>query len=107
MMIKRIAILFLITGTGYGFSIFALKFLAKYGDLGQVASIAEIESLIQFMIGLIGFGMQTEAIRNISFSADWKKELQEAQTARITASLLILLLSSLYFLDNYYIFGNE
>jgi hypothetical protein len=48
--------------------------------------------------------MQTEAIRNISFNENWKKDLKEAQTARITVSFLLLLLCPLYFFDSYYIY---
>jgi hypothetical protein len=102
--IKRIAILFIITGSGYGFSVLALKFLAQHGEVGQVAGIAEVESLIQFMIGLIGFGMQTEAIRNISFSSDWKVQLQHAQTARITLSYLLMGLCVFGFRDHYFLY---
>ena len=41
-MIKRVAVLFLVTGAGYGFSVLALKYLAKNGDLAQVAAIGEL-----------------------------------------------------------------
>lgn len=89
-MIKRVSLLFLITGGGYGFSVWAFKFLALHADVPQLASIATVESLIQLMIGVIGFGMQTEAIRNISSFHDWQKSLDQAQQARLTLSLLFV-----------------
>ena len=103
-MIKRIAILFAITGLGHVFSIMVLKFMAQHGQVGQVAGIGEVESLIQFMIGLIGFGMQSDAIRNISLYEDWKERLRQAQTARITLSILLMVLSFFYFSNTVYLY---
>ena len=103
-MIKRIAILFAITGAGYGFSVLVLKYLAKYGQVAQVAGIAEVDSLIQFLIGLIGFGMQTDAIRSISFADDWKDQLAKAQQARITLSCLLMPVALLSFHNQYFIY---
>ncbi len=103
-MIKRIAILFALTGAAYGFSVLALKYLAAQAEVNQVAKIAELDSLIQFLIGLIGFGMQTEAIRNISFSSDWRKDLVEAQAARETMAVLLLSLTLVGVLKEYYFY---
>jgi len=102
--IKRIAILFALTGAAYGFSVLALKYLAAQAEVNQVAKIAELDALIQFLIGLIGFGMQTEAIRNISFSLDWRKDLVEAQAARETMAVLLLSLTLVGVLKEYYFY---
>ncbi len=102
-MLKRIAILFAITGGGHIFSIMVLKFMASHGQIAQVASIGEVESLFQLMIGLIGLGMQTDAIRNISLNENWKEKLQQAQTARITLSILLMVPSALYFSNSVYL----
>ncbi len=96
-MIKRITLLFAITGLGHAFSILVLKSMARYGQVGQMAGIAEVESLLQLMIGLIGFGLQTDAIRHISLNKNWQEKLQQAQTARLTLSILLMALSILYF----------
>lgn len=105
-MIKRIATLFIITGAGYGFSVLAFKYLAQHGEVLQLATIAEVESLIQLMIGLIGFGMQTEAIRNISFQSNWKEKLAEAQGARVTFSIFFVVAAAvlLFFSKGSYIY---
>ncbi len=102
-MIKKIALLFIITGAGHGFSILALKFIAERGSATQVADIGEVESLIQFMIGLIGFGMQTDAIRNIALDHDWKKKLKSSQTARITLSIVLIFLSLFSYSNGMYL----
>jgi len=103
-MIKRIATLFIITGAGYGFSVLAFKYLAGHGEVIQLATIAEVESLIQLMIGLIGFGMQTEAIRNISFQGNWKEKLAEAQTARITCSIFFVAVAAVFATKGNYLY---
>ncbi len=103
-MIQRIAVLFAITGTGHVFSIMALKFMAQRGQVTQVAGIGEVESLIQLMIGLIGFGMQSDAIRNITLNSEsWEEKFQQAQTARITLSILLMSLSLFSFSDSTYL----
>ena len=63
-MIRRVALLFAITGVGHLINIFGLKYLASVGRLADVAQIGEVETLIQTLIYVIGFGIQTEAIRN-------------------------------------------
>jgi hypothetical protein len=96
-MIKRITLLFAITGLGHAFSIIVFKLMVQYGQVDQMAGIAEVESMIQLMIGLIGFGLQTDAIRHISLNKNWKEKLQQAQTARLTLSILLMVLAVFYF----------
>jgi hypothetical protein len=103
-MIKRIAILFTLTGAAYAFSVLVLKRLASHPEIDQVAKIAELDTLVQFLIGLIGFGMQTEAIRNISFSTNWKKDLVEAQTARETFGFILLIVVAAGLIKEYYFY---
>jgi len=103
-MIQRIALLFVITGVGHGFSIIALKFIAQRGQATQVAGIAEIESITQLMLGLIGFGMQTDAIRNISQTEKWEEKLGDAQTARSTLSIFLLMIGIFSFYKGEYLY---
>jgi len=101
-MIKRISVLFLLTGTGHFFSVASLKFIAQQGLLSEVTSMGEVDSLILFMLGLIGFGMQSDTIRNIALSDQWETKYQQAQTARLTLSILLIPLSFLAFSKNTY-----
>ncbi|GEM_PF-781109 len=89
-MIRRVALLFAITGLGHVLTIFGLRYLASTGLLSHVAQIGEIDTLIQTLIYIIGFGIQTEAIRTTAFAAEWKSKLDEMQVARTTMSLVIL-----------------
>lgn len=98
-MIRRVALLFAITGVGHLINIFGLKYLASVGRLADVAQIGEVETLIQTLIYVIGFGIQTEAIRNTAFTSDWKSALNEVQTARVTLSILVLPAALLVFYD--------
>lgn len=102
-MIKRIAVLFALTGSAHAFSIIALKYMTNKGYTGEVANVGEADSLIQLLIGLIGMGMQSDAIRNIALENDWKDHYKRAQTARVTMSILILILSIFWFPNPVYI----
>src|ERR1041385_8166725 len=55
------------------------------------------------MIGLIGFGMQSDAIRNISLNENWKERLAQAQQARFTLALFLVALSLLSFSKTVYL----
>lgn len=101
-MIQRIALLFIITGAGHILSILSLRFLALTADSKQVAGMAEFESLIQLIIGLVGFGMQSEAIRNISLNDKWKEKFEQAQTSRLTLSIILSSLVVLSFSNKFY-----
>ncbi len=90
-MIYRIGLLFLLTGAAHLFAIFGLKFIADQDDLAGVAGIGKVEALLQFLISIIGFGMQTEGLRTLAFAPDWKTKLDEIQTARVTLSWLLVL----------------
>ncbi|MBL7849747.1 MAG: hypothetical protein JNN04_02510 [Cyclobacteriaceae bacterium] len=90
-MIFRIGLLFLLTGAAHLFAIFGLKYIAGQGDLAGVAGIGKAEALLQFLISIIGFGMQTEGLRTLAFASDWKAKLDEIQTARLTLSWLLVL----------------
>lgn len=102
-MISRLVIIFLIIGSGYVFSVFALKTLAGMIALPELAGIGKIDSYIQLIIGVLGFGMQADAIRRISVVQDWKPVFFEAQTARMTLSVLLLTLVVLAWFDKYWI----
>lgn len=89
-MIRRVSLLFGLNGLGQVVAILGLKYLASNGRWGDVAQIGEIETLIQTLVYVVGFGIQTEAIRSTAFSSDWKSRLDEIQTARLTLGLLCL-----------------
>lgn len=68
-----------------------------------MASMGRVESVIQLLISIIGFGMQTEAIRTIAFAPDWKAKLGEFQAARTMMSLVLVPGVMLIFFDWTYI----
>jgi len=102
-MIPRIALLFAITGAGHIFSIAVLRYIAQRGDASQIAGIGEIDSIIQLMIGLIGFGMQSDAIRNIALYENWEEKYRQAQEARNTLSILLMVLAVIAFKEKSYL----
>lgn len=102
-MISRLVIIFLIIGSGYVFSVFALKALAGMIALPELAGIGRVDSYVQLIIGVLGFGMQTDAIRRISGIDNWRPVFFEAQTARITLSFLVAALLLLAWFDRYWV----
>lgn len=102
-MIRRIVIIFLLTGVGQLFSVFALKFILHHTTTEQVSAIAEVDTNIQLIISLIAFGLQSAAIRNLATTVGWEQEYASTQTARFTLGLLLLLVCTLAFHDKQYL----
>ena len=98
-MIGRLGIMFLIIGSGYVFSVFALKSLAGMIPLPELAGIGKIDSYLQLIIGILGFGMQTDAIRRIAVAQHWEPIFRNAQSARITFSFLLMAFIALAWFD--------
>lgn len=102
-MLSRILFVFLITGLGQILSIAALKLLARDSSVEQLRQIADADVTIQLIIGIIAFGLQSAAIRNIALRDDWRYEIQEVQKSRITLSLFLSIGAVLAFWDWKYI----
>lgn len=102
-MLKRIAIIAFFTGSGQVLSLLVLKFISLHSDVAQLKSVAEIDSLVLFIMNIIGLGLQSAAMRNLSQSSDWKQEYYDTQSARITLGLLLMGAAVLYFLNPYYL----
>ncbi|MBS1982319.1 MAG: hypothetical protein OJF59_001334 [Cytophagales bacterium] len=103
-MLKRLTLIFALTGSGYVLSVLVLKWMAQKALPGQMAAIGEFESFLQLVIGLVGFGMQSAAIRSIALHENWKEKLEEAQTARITFGILLAAAAVLGCIKNLYLF---
>jgi len=88
---------------GQLFSVFALKYVSHHGSVDELKAIAEIDSLILFMINAIALGLQSAAIRDLALEKDWKKNYYDIQSARLTLGLLIACFAFLAFFNTYYI----
>lgn len=93
-MLKRLALVALFTGSAQLATLLALKFLAGSLDAGELKQLGEIDSLINLVINVIGLGLLMSSVRNIAISSDWGKEIDLAQQARLTLSLLLLPLAA-------------
>lgn len=102
-MIGRLGVIFLIIGSGYVFSVFALKSLAGMIALPELAGIGKIDSYVQLIIGVLGFGMQTDAMRRISVSENWVPIFTQAQSARLTLSYILLVFIVLVWFDGFWL----
>ena len=102
-MIKRIAVTLFLTGIGHLFSIFALKFFALHSSSKELSQIAEIDSMVQFIISAIAMGLQASAMRNITITDKWQEEYSNTQTARFTLGLLMTMLCVFSFFNKHYL----
>src|ERR1700749_4299500 len=104
-MIKRISTISILTGAGQLLAIFALKYISQHGLSEQLKAMGEADSLIQFIISLIGAGLQSVAMRNIALSEHWQQEYQDTQSARTCFGILLTGLGLLAFIkENYLLF---
>lgn len=102
-MIKRISTIAILTGAGQLLSIFALKYISQHGTADELKSMGEADSLIQFLISLIGAGLQSVAMRNIALATDWRQEYLDTQSARVSFSILLVLMSVLAVVKGNYV----
>jgi len=93
-MLKRLALVALFTGSAQLATLLALKFLSGSMDAGELKQLGEVDSLINLIINVIGLGLLMSSVRNIAISSDWGKEIDLAQGARLTLSLLMMPLAA-------------
>lgn len=102
-MLKRIAIVAFFTGSGQLLSVFVLKFISQYAEVEQLKSIAEIDSLVFFIMNVIALGLQSAAMRNLAQVSNWRQDYHDTQSARTTLGLLLMAAALLSFINQYYL----
>ena len=102
-MLKKIAIVVFFAGSGQLFSIFVLKYISQHSTITQLRAVAEVDSLVQFIMNLIALGLTTAAMRDLAMSSDWKKDYQQTQSARITLGILLMAAAAFAFANEYYV----
>ncbi len=101
-MLKRILPIALLTGSGQLFSLFALKYISRFGSSLDLKAIGQTDSLVLFMLNGIALGLQTAAMRDLALAEDWKTDFRQAQSARFTLSILLCGGVLLAFFNHYY-----
>lgn len=102
-MLKRIFPIALLTGSGQLFSLFALKYVSRFGSSFDLKAIGETDSLILFILNGIALGLQTASMRDLALARDWKQDYHNTQSARLTLSLMLSAGALLSFFNNYYL----
>jgi O-antigen/teichoic acid export membrane protein len=102
-MLKRIAIVAFFTGCGQLLSIFVLKFISQNSSVAQLKAIAEIDSLVFFIMNIVALGLQAAAMRNLAQADQWQQEYYDTQSARITLGILLMGAAVLGFINEYYL----
>ncbi|MEJ7736753.1 MAG: hypothetical protein WKF97_04935 [Chitinophagaceae bacterium] len=98
-MIKRIAFIAVLSGTGQLLSIFVLKYISQRLPVHTMNSLAQLDALFQLLLNLIALGLQSSAMRNITLSREWKVEYLQTQSARLTLALLLSMIGLFSFID--------
>jgi len=102
-MIRRIFIVALFTGAGQIFIIFSLKYLSQNHPAGLLKEIAQIDSLVLFLINMIALGLQPATMRNLALEENWQDGYRKTQSARLALSLPVTLLAALAITDKFYL----
>jgi len=102
-MIRRLVWIAALTGIGQLLSIFALKYVSQHDVYQQLKAIAQIDSLVQFLMNIIAMGLQSAAMRDLALTPDWQTEYRHVQSARLTLGLLLIILTPLAFINVYYL----
>lgn len=102
-MLKRIAIVAFFTGSGQLLSIFVIKYISQHSTVNQLRAIAEIDSLVLFIMNIIALGLTSAAMRDLALSPNWEKDYRETQGARITLGIFLMAAALLAFANNYYV----
>lgn len=94
-MFKRLSQIAFLTGAAHVFTLVALKFLSKNTSAATLTSIGEIDSIFQLLISILGFGLQLSTVRHIAMEKNWKPFYYQAQRARITLGLVMMVIALL------------
>ena len=105
-MVKRLASIALFTGAAHIFTLITLKFLSQRISTDHISSIGELDSLFQFVINILAFGLQLSAVRNIAILDNWKEVYSKVQVARITLGFILIpfILLSFFKMSYQYLF---
>jgi O-antigen/teichoic acid export membrane protein len=97
-MLKRIAVIAVLTGIGQLISVFSIKYTSQLVSPAKLSSIAHIDALVSFLLSIVALGLQLSAMRNIALKKEWKEEYGATQTARLTLGLIVFIFGSLFFI---------
>jgi hypothetical protein len=102
-MLKKLAIIGLFTGIGQLFSIFTLRYLSQTSDTDEIAFLGQADSMAQFLISFIAFGLQADTMRNIALRKEWHSVYIFTQQARISLSIVLICFSILSIFEPFFL----
>ncbi len=100
-MIRRIFVVGLYTGTAHLVSIITISYLLR--NLGErtLGFIGLVDSTVLIVAGIVSFGIQLSVNRNVALQKNWRSNYHLGQSARFTASLLVVLFGIFSYLFNW------
>jgi len=100
-MIRRIFVVGFYTGTAHLVSILAISYLLR--NLGErtLGFIGLVDSTVLIVAGIVSFGIQLSVNRNVALQKNWRSNYHLGQSARFTASLLVVSFGIFSYLFNW------
>jgi len=100
-MIRRIFVVGLYTGSAHLASIVAISYLLR--NLGErtLGFIGLVDATVLIVAGIVSFGIQLSVNRNVALQKSWRSNYHLGQSARFTASLLVVLFGVFSYLFNW------
>ena len=102
-MLKRIALIAILTGAGHLFSIWALKYFSVKLSVSDFTWMGQADAILLLIINLIAAGLQPAAMRDIALTTNWQPVYQKTQIARITLALFLSVAAVLFFWKTEYL----
>jgi hypothetical protein len=102
-MLKRLTLVAFFTGSAQLSTLLALKYLAGTLTAARLSALGEIDSLINLIVNLVALGLLLSSVRDIALSKEADKEIDKAQTARLTLSLCMIPLAVWGLYHKYYL----
>ena len=89
---RSIPIIACLAALGHVLAVALYPFSARFLDSENVAIIGLMDANIMLVVGWLGFGLSATATRDIALSGDWKKIISSTQSARLTLSLVFMVI---------------
>lgn len=88
-LIKKLFIVGLLTLIGHLLSLLLYPVSTRYLLPEEVLSISRIDSAVMLLIGILSFGLNVRATRDIALSSNLTSILKDVQSSRITLAIII------------------
>lgn len=91
--LKKVLYVAFFAAFGHILSVFIIPFVGKKFGASYASDIALADSTVLLLVSILGFGLTLTVTRDIAGNDNWRGILNDAFNARVTASLIVVLIS--------------